>query len=667
MSASIRFENYELLRQADGAPLELGRGAMGVTYKARDLDLHCDVALKVISPGILGNPEVRERFQREARAAAQLRHANIATVFRLGVTGDGTHYYAMEFCDGQTLQQALAAWGPLPAATAIHLAWQVAKALRVAEQHRVVHRDLKPANLIVMDTPDEGLFIKVIDFGLAKSFADGGTTLASSGAGFAGTAHYASPEQIDERDLDIRSDIYSLGACLWFMLTGHPPFEGSVARVMSQTLSAEPPWEKLAGLPPGVLALLRRMLAKNRDDRHATAAALRAELQACLENLSTETAADETPTIRAPAAATKAEKATVRSAPGEQPGRESLERRPAAAAPRPAAEFPTSMPPPAPPTLPLPPAPDRRAFFAAGAALLVLLGLAWHFGMSAPRERAGEERRAAAEREESARERERTRLAAEAAAAPAAPAAATPPPATSPPPAATPAPPAVGRILVNTIPPGATLLLDNRMIGRTPLRLEEVPEGIRRLTVQQDGYEAAELIVEVNPGATTDPGTIHLIPVKSMPVPPPPAPKPFAPALKQPPGLSDDDVRNVIVQNLNATASGDLAALVACYASPVDYFDEGRKTSGTLRRDLESYRRLWPHYQIGDLSQIRIGETGDPHEKTASYSYVFVARNLQNGKQSRGLAHDEVRVRLINGRALITRCRQDVTDRQKNF
>jgi serine/threonine protein kinase/formylglycine-generating enzyme required for sulfatase activity len=349
MSDSIRFENYELLRHPDGSPLELGRGAMGVTYKARDTDLHCDVALKVINPHILGSPEVRDRFLREARAAARLRHPNIATVFRLGVTPDGAHYYAMEFCDGLNLQQALAAWGPLPTANAMHLAWQVSKALRVAEQQRLIHRDLKPANLIVTEPPDEGLVVKVIDFGLAKSFADGHETLAGTGLGFAGTAHYASPEQIDERDLDIRSDIYSLGVCLWFMLTGQPPFAGSAARVMSQTLSSELPWAKLAGQPAPVVALLRHMLAKNRDDRPATAAALRVEMERCMQALEAQAGAvdppaavalrgeterglpaiaappaGETPTIKPPSSATESQRFTARFQLGERLGRDPL-------------------------------------------------------------------------------------------------------------------------------------------------------------------------------------------------------------------------------------------------------------------------------------------------------------------------------------------------------
>jgi serine/threonine protein kinase len=288
MPAAERYENYEVLFRDDGSVFELGRGAMGVTYKARDTDLHCDVALKVISPGIIGGPDSRERFLREARAAAQLRHPNIASIFRLGKASDESHYYAMEFCEGPTLEQAVARRGPFPANEAIRIAIQVSKALMLAEQHRLVHRDLKPANLILTESHDEGTVVKVIDFGLAKSFADGMQTLATmSTGGFAGTAHFASPEQLEERDLDIRSDLYSLGVCIWFMLTTRPPFEGSLARVMSQALSAEPPWEKLDGQPPVVVALLRRMLAKDPDKRPEGASALRADLEACQRMIET--------------------------------------------------------------------------------------------------------------------------------------------------------------------------------------------------------------------------------------------------------------------------------------------------------------------------------------------------------------------------------------------
>lgn len=283
MATSDQFENYELLRRADGSIHELGRGAMGVTYKARDIDLHCDVALKVINPGIITGPEAQERFLREARAAAQFRHPNIASVFRLGRSDDGTHFYAMEFCEGPTLEQAVTARGHFTTEEALRITLQVSKALMLAEQLSMVHRDLKPANLILTESHDEGTVVKVIDFGLAKSFAAGMQTLATtSSGGFAGTAQFASPEQLEELELDTRSDIYSLGVCLWFMLVGNPPFQGSLARVMSQTLSAEPPWEQLNGQPPDVIELLQSMVAKHREDRPAGAAVLRAEVEACL-------------------------------------------------------------------------------------------------------------------------------------------------------------------------------------------------------------------------------------------------------------------------------------------------------------------------------------------------------------------------------------------------
>ena len=286
MPDQVRFENYELLRREDGSVFELGRGAMGVTYKAFDTDLHCNVALKVINPGILGNTDIRERFLREARAAARLRHPNIASVFRLGRTPDDTYFYAMEFCEGPTLAQAVAQRGVLPADEAVSIAWQVSKALILAEENQLLHRDLKPSNLILTERSDEGVVVKVIDFGLAKSFADGQQSLATTGpGGFVGTAQFASPEQLEEKELDIRSDIYSLGACLWFMLTGKPQFEGSLARVMSHTLTSEPAWDTLAGQPEPVVALLRRMLAKDRAKRPPSAVALKQEFEACYESL----------------------------------------------------------------------------------------------------------------------------------------------------------------------------------------------------------------------------------------------------------------------------------------------------------------------------------------------------------------------------------------------
>ena len=202
------YEHYEVLRRPTGELWELGRGAMGVTYKALDKDLHCHVALKIIAPGLLDDEDALQRFMREARSAAQLRHQNIATVFRLGKDAEGTHFYTMEFCEGKTLQETVEQQGALSTELALEIALQVTRALVVAEQHQVVHRDLKPANLILTEGMGEGVVVKIIDFGLAKRTSGGDGWASMAHGGFIGTAHFASPEQIEAGAGDTRSDIY---------------------------------------------------------------------------------------------------------------------------------------------------------------------------------------------------------------------------------------------------------------------------------------------------------------------------------------------------------------------------------------------------------------------------------------------------------------------------
>ena len=259
------------------------------------------MALKIINPATIANQDAGQRFLREARIAAQLRHPNIASVFRLGTTGEGAHYYAMEFCEGNTLQQLVERSGPIDCRRALQFTLQVTKALIVAEERHLVHRDLKPSNLIVTQRTDEGEVIKVIDFGLAKTTTPEGTMWSSMGTqGFIGTAHFASPEQIEDKPVDTRSDIYSLGSTLWFMLMGKPPFEGSLARIMSQHLTMQPDYSRLHGVPEKVITLLRRMLEKNAEDRPQTALELRREIIECLEIAGPKERAEE---AKAPAPA----------------------------------------------------------------------------------------------------------------------------------------------------------------------------------------------------------------------------------------------------------------------------------------------------------------------------------------------------------------------------
>ncbi|HEY3898510.1 MAG TPA: protein kinase [Chthoniobacter sp.] len=280
------FDHYEVLTRDDGSLFELGRGAMGITYKAFDTSLRIPVALKVINATYLNSEVARQRFVREARSAAQLRHRNVASVFHLGTEGD-TWFYAMEFIDGETLDAVIKRQGPLSPAIALTISGQVARALNAAAQHGLVHRDIKPANLMLVKEDDE-LVAKVIDFGLAKAAVVEGEEAATlSMGGFVGTPHFASPEQLEEKEIDTRSDIYSLGVTLWYMLAGQAPFAGSMAQVMSQHLTKPPPFEKLDKLPPAVAEVLRKMLAKDPADRYQTPADLRKAIEQALENLGT--------------------------------------------------------------------------------------------------------------------------------------------------------------------------------------------------------------------------------------------------------------------------------------------------------------------------------------------------------------------------------------------
>jgi serine/threonine protein kinase len=285
---NVRFEHYEILRKEDGSLWELGRGAMGITYKAQDTDLHIPVALKVINPSTLESGDALDRFMREARAAAKLRHANIASVFRLGKSGE-THFYAMEFCEGQTVHQLVERRGPLELRIALEITRQVTEALVLAQDHGVVHRDIKPSNLMITGRVPDEFTVKVIDFGLAKHTASDASaadvTISSNRRGFVGTAHFASPEQLEDRTVDFRADIYSLGVTLWFMLTGRPLFEGSLTRVVTQHIMQAPPLEKLSWLPAPVAELLDSMLAKTAEQRPRSCRDLRSKIQRCIDEI----------------------------------------------------------------------------------------------------------------------------------------------------------------------------------------------------------------------------------------------------------------------------------------------------------------------------------------------------------------------------------------------
>src|SRR5262245_11237348 len=258
-----RFEHYELVVGEDGKPVELGRGSMGVTYKAFDVDLRCPVTLKVISEKYLGDESARLRFLREARAAASVRHPNVASVFHLGRTGR-SYFYAMEFVEGETLENLIQRSGRLEVKLALEIATQVAAGLAAVHEQYLVHRDIKPTNIMVRLKEERSVTAKIIDLGLAKIVDESASEAGISIPGaFAGTPEFASPEQFAGVGVDIRSDLYSLGVTLWEMLTGQAPFRGSSAELMHQHQHAPLPVEQLKAVPQPLVALLELLLEKD--------------------------------------------------------------------------------------------------------------------------------------------------------------------------------------------------------------------------------------------------------------------------------------------------------------------------------------------------------------------------------------------------------------------
>jgi serine/threonine protein kinase/tetratricopeptide (TPR) repeat protein len=257
---------------------------MGVTFKARDTNLKRDVALKVVRAQYLANEVVRQRFVTEARAAASLRHSNVASVYHLGKTGED-YFYAMEFVEGESLANVLKYRGPLEVGLALEIVDQVAAALSAAYRQNIVHRDIKPSNLMLVFGEGGHVTVKVIDFGLAKPIRGSTSEARPSEAGmFLGTPHFASPEQCSGKEADIRSDLYSLGVTFWVMLTGKVPFDGPTLDVMEKHRHAVPPLEQLERIPKPVVSLIESLLEKDPAKRPQTPYELQRMIQQVRES-----------------------------------------------------------------------------------------------------------------------------------------------------------------------------------------------------------------------------------------------------------------------------------------------------------------------------------------------------------------------------------------------
>ncbi|MBI1852606.1 MAG: protein kinase [Planctomycetes bacterium] len=259
---------------------KLGRGGMGVVYRATQLSLNREVALKILSKKLTQNPTFIEKFIREARAAAQLNHPNVVQVFDVGNEND-VYFISMEMVSGGTLQALINTNGKIPASQALPYAIDAARALVFAQKKGLVHRDIKPDNLMI----SEAGVVKIADLGLARNLQESLESAKAEAGGVFGTPHFVSPEQAQGQKVDGRSDIYSLGATLYTLLAGSTPFHGkTAAEIVSQQIKAQPiPLRDIdPEIPEDVADLVAKMMQKDPAARFANADELLAELERIL-------------------------------------------------------------------------------------------------------------------------------------------------------------------------------------------------------------------------------------------------------------------------------------------------------------------------------------------------------------------------------------------------
>ena len=258
---------------------KLGKGAMATVYKARQISLDRMVAVKVLPRKMSENPEFVDRFYKEGKAAARLSHNNIVQAIDVGVSPEGYHYFAMEYIEGKTLYDIMQEGHSFSEAEALDIAIQMADALAHAHLRQLIHRDVKPKNIIL--TP-QGV-AKLTDLGLARATDDKLAAETEAGKAY-GTPYYISPEQIrGEMEIDFRADIYSLGATIYHLVTGRPPFEGDTpAAVMHKHLKQAliPADHVNTGLSAGIGEVIDVAMAKKREDRYQSTEDMLEDLRA---------------------------------------------------------------------------------------------------------------------------------------------------------------------------------------------------------------------------------------------------------------------------------------------------------------------------------------------------------------------------------------------------
>ncbi|MBS0202386.1 MAG: serine/threonine protein kinase [Planctomycetes bacterium] len=270
---------------------KLGKGGMADVYLAEQTSLRRQVAIKIMRPDFVTDPQYVKRFRHEASAAGGLNHPNIVQVYMVGEQ-EGIHFISQEYVQGRNLKEFITRKGPLEVPIALHVLKQVAAALQVAHDKGIVHRDIKPENILLTKKGEA----KVADFGLAQ-LTLGGEKVALTQVGITmGTPLYMSPEQVNGRPLDARSDIYSLGVMAWHMFAGHPPFSGETALAVAvKHLNEQPPslMEVRPDIPVGVRLLVERMMSKKKEDRPADAQTVLTEIKQFMRQMTSKDSVPE--------------------------------------------------------------------------------------------------------------------------------------------------------------------------------------------------------------------------------------------------------------------------------------------------------------------------------------------------------------------------------------
>ncbi len=304
--------NYRLIEK-------LGAGGMGEVWRAEDKKLLRQIAIKILPAQLAADAEWKERFLREARTVAQLNHPNIATIYSIGEAGDSL-FIAMELIAGDPLSSMIHR-GPMLPADAVRVTAHVADGLAEAHEKGIIHRDIKPDNILVSTK-----LVKILDFGIAKQIGGTADPSITQGGMVMGTPHYMSPEQALGRNVDARTDIFSLGTVLYEMLSGTKPFIGDAAtQVLLQIVMQEPRDIAMAafGITPALAKIVRRCMNKQPDDRYQSSAELRAALADCLKEDPSRVKASQVPTLanRATSQPARPQPARSKPQPAEPPPR----------------------------------------------------------------------------------------------------------------------------------------------------------------------------------------------------------------------------------------------------------------------------------------------------------------------------------------------------------